>query len=118
MKKLLLLLAVCTACISGVWAQTQAISGKVVDASTGEPVIGASVVVEGTSTGSITDIDGEFTVECAPGAKLMVSFIGMKTVEVEAKNGVVVELAEATSELDEVMVVAFAKTFKNANQAT
>ena len=86
MKKLLLLLAVCTACISGVWAQTQAISGKVVDASTGEPVIGASVVVEGTSTGSITDIDGEFTVECAPGAKLMVSFIGMKTIEVRCQR--------------------------------
>ena len=114
MKKLLLLLAVCTACISGVWAQTQAISGKVVDASTGEPVIGASVVVEGTSTGSITDIDGEFTVECAPGAKLMVSFIGMKTIEVEAKNGIVVELAEATSELDEVMVVAFGATTKKS----
>lgn len=114
MKRLLLLLAVCTACISGVWAQTQAISGKVVDASTGEPVIGASVVVEGTSTGSITDVDGEFTVECAPGAKLMVSFIGMKTVEVEAKNGIVVELAEATSELDEVMVVAFGTTTKKS----
>ena len=114
MKRLLLLLAVCTACISGVWAQAQTISGKVVDASTGEPIIGASVVVEGTSTGSITDVDGYFAVDCAPGAKLMVSFIGMKTIEVDAKDGIVVELTEATSELDEVMVVAFGTTTKKS----
>ena len=114
MKRLLLLLAVCTACISGVWAQTQTVSGKVVDGATGEPVIGASIVVEGTSTGSITDIDGFFTVECAPGAKLMVSFIGMKTIEVDAKDGMVIELTEATSELDEVMVVAFGTTTKKS----
>ena len=114
MKRLLLLLAVCTACISGVWAQTQTISGKVVDVATGEPIIGASVVVEGTTTGSITDIDGEFTLECAPGAKLMVSFIGMTTIEVDAKDNLVVELKEAASELDEVMVVAFGTTTKKS----
>ena len=110
MKRLLLLLAVCTACISGVWAQTQTISGKVVDVATGEPIIGASVVVEGTTTGSITDIDGEFTLECALGAKLMVSFIGMTTIEVDAKDNLVVELKEAASVLDEVMVVAYGTT--------
>ena len=114
MKRLLLLLAVCTACISGAWAQAQAISGKVLDASTGEPIVGASVVVQGTSTGSITSVDGEFTVECAPGAKLMVSFIGMATVEAEAKDGMVVELSENTSQLDEVMVVAFGTTTKKS----
>ena len=114
MKRLLLLLAVCTACISGVWAQTQTIMGKVVDAATGEPIIGASVVVEGTSTGSITDVDGDFAVNCTPGAKLMVSFIGMKTIEVDAKDGMVVELQENTSELDEVMVVAFGTTTKKS----
>ncbi len=110
MKRLLLLLAVCTACISGVWAQTQTVNGKVVDASTGEPIIGASVVVQGTSTGSITSVDGDFTVECAPGAKLMVSFIGMTTVIADAKDGMLVELSENTSQLDEVMVVAYGTT--------
>ena len=105
MKRLLLLLAVCTACISGVWAQVQTVNGKVVDASTGDPVIGASVVVQGTSTGSITSVDGDFAVDCAPGAKLIISFIGMQTVVVDAKDGMVVELAEDASELDEVMVV-------------
>ena len=114
MKRLLLLLAVCTACISGVWAQAQTVTGKVVDASTGEPIVGASVVVQGTSTGSITSLDGDFTVECAQGAKLVISFIGLETKVVDAKDGVVVELAENTSALDEVMVVAFGTTTKKS----
>ena len=114
MKRLLLLLAVCTACISGVWAQAQTVTGKVVDASTGEPIVGASVVVQGTSTGSITSLDGDFTVECAQGAKLVISFIGLETKVVDAKDGIVVELAENTSALDEVMVVAFGTTTKKS----
>ena len=114
MKRLLLLLAVCTACISGVWAQVQTVTGKVVDASTGEPIVGASVVVQGTSTGSITSLDGDFTVDCAKGAKLVISFIGLETQVVDAKDGMVVELAENTSELDEVMVVAFGTTTKKS----
>ena len=114
MKRLLLLLAVCTACISGVWAQAQTVTGKVVDASTGEPIVGASVVVQGTSTGSITSLDGDFTVECAQGATLVSSFIGLETKVVDAKDGVVVELAENTSALDEVMVVAFGTTTKKS----
>ena len=114
MKRLLLLLAVCTACISGVWAQAQTVTGKVVDASTGDPIVGASVVVQGTSTGSITSLDGDFTVECAQGAKLVISFIGLETKVVDAKDGVVVELAENTSALDEVMVVAFGTTTKKS----
>ena len=114
MKRLLLLLAVCTACISGVWAQAQTVTGKVVDASTGEPIVGASVVVQGTSTGSITSLDGDFTVNCAPGAKLVISFIGLETKVVDAKDGVVVELAENTSALEEVMVVAFGTTTKKS----
>ena len=114
MKRLLLLLAVCTACISGVWAQAQTVTGKVVDASTGEPIVGASVVVQGTSTGSITSLDGDFTVECAQGAKLVISFIGLETQVVDAKDGMVVELAENASALEEVMVVAFGTTTKKS----
>lgn len=110
MKRLLLLLAVCTACISGVWAQAQTISGKVVDASTGEPIIGASVVVQGTSTGSITSLDGDFTLSCAEGAKLVISYIGFETQVVDAKDEVVISLSESTSHLDEVMIVAYGTT--------
>ena len=110
MKRLLLLLAVCTACISGVWAQTQTVYGKVVEASTGEPIVGASVVVQGTSTGSITSVDGDFTLDCAEGAKLEISFIGMESQVVAAKDGMLVKLSESTSHLDEVMVVAYGTT--------
>lgn len=114
MKRLLLLLAVCLSGISMVCAQSQTITGTVVSASDGEPVIGASVVVQGTSQGSITSIDGEFSLNVAQGAKLVISFIGMKSQVVEAKNGIVVQLEEDASELDEVMVVAFGTSTKKS----
>ena len=72
---LLLLLAVCS---TYGWAQGT-VSGKVVDA-TGEPVIGASVMVKGTSTGAVTDIDGNFSIPNAPkNGNLEISYIGFKT---------------------------------------
>lgn len=55
--------------------QQSTIKGTVVD-SQGEPIIGASVLAEGTSNGTITDIDGVFRINVRPGAKLKVSFIG------------------------------------------
>lgn len=56
-------------------AQTKTITGVVVDA-TGEPVIGASVLEVGTTNGTITDVDGNFTIQVPVGAKLDVSYIG------------------------------------------
>ena len=85
MKRLLLLLIVCLSGINLVLGQTQTITGTVVDASNEEPVIGASIVVQGTSQGSITSVDGSFSLQVAPGAKLVISFIGMKSQVVEAK---------------------------------
>ena len=58
-------------------AQTKTITGVVVDA-TGEPVIGASVLEVGTTNGTITDVDGNFTIQVPVGAKLDVSYIGYK----------------------------------------
>ena len=97
-----------------VWSQSQTYSGKVIDAATEEPIVGASIVLSGTSQGTITDVDGEFSLSAAPGSKIMVSFIGMHTVEVELTNGVVVSLKEDASELDEVMVVAFGTATKKS----
>lgn len=112
MKRLLLLLIVCLIGINLVLGQTQTITGTVVNASDGEPVIGASIVVQGTSQGSITSVDGSFTLQVAQGAKLVISFIGMKSQVVEAKNGMTVQLEEESSQLDEVMVVAFGTSTK------
>ena len=67
--------------------QTKKVTGKVTTA-TGEPVIGAAVVVKGTATGAVTDLDGNFTVQAAVGNVLEVSYIGYETflVKVGAAN--------------------------------
>lgn len=62
-------------------AQTKAVTGVVVDA-TGEPIIGASVLEIGTTNGTITDVDGNFTIQVPVGAKLEVSYIGYKTQQI------------------------------------
>ncbi len=86
--------------------QQGTITGTVID-DQGEPVIGASVVVEGTATGSITDLDGNFTLKVAPGTKLKVSFIGFTDQVVAARNGMVVTLREDATALQEVEVIAY-----------
>ena len=87
-------------------AQTTTISGRVID-TTGESIIGAAVMVKGTSTGSVTDIDGNYTVTAKPGDILQISFIGYKDVEVAAKEGLVTTLEEDSETLDEVVVVGY-----------
>lgn len=90
------------------WAQRVAVSGVVKDA-TGEPVIGASVVVTGTSTGTVTDLDGKFRMEVPSGARTLdISYVGMKkqTVQItSAPLSVVLEM-ESTG-LDELIVVGY-----------
>ena len=65
-------------------AQKQNFSGTVVDA-TGEPVIGASVVQKGTSNGTITDMDGRYTISADAGSRLVISFVGYNSQEVRAE---------------------------------
>ena len=88
--------------------QQNAVSGTVKDA-TGEPVIGANVVIKGTTKGTITDLDGNFTLEVAPGAVLQISYMGYKSQEVEAVPGkrLTIMLSEDSELLDEVVVVGF-----------
>ena len=88
------------------WAQVR-ITGTVED-SNGEPMIGASVLVKGTKTGGITDVDGCFSVDVPDGnAILIISYIGCKTVEVRANNGMKVILEEDSDVLDEVVVIGY-----------
>lgn len=82
------------------------VKGTVVDEN-GEPIIGASVQVVGTIQGAATDIDGKFSVKAAGNAKLKVSFIGYKTVTVNASNAGKVVLAEDKAQLDELVVVGY-----------
>lgn len=86
--------------------QKGVIKGTVVDAQ-GEPVIGANVVAQGTSVGTITDIDGVFRLNVNPGTKLKISFIGYSDQTVTAKNDMRVILAEDATALQEVEIVAY-----------
>lgn len=93
--------------------QTQIVNGLVVDVN-GEPVIGASVVEEGTTNGGITDINGKFTLNVKPGSTLQISFVGYQTQEVKATKTVKVVLKEDSELLSEVVVVGYG-TQKKAN---
>lgn len=84
------------------------ISGKVTD-NNGDPVIGATVMEKGTTNGTITDFNGNFTINVADGAQLEVSYVGFKTQELKAVYGsnMAVTLKEDTEILDEVVVVGY-----------
>ena len=86
--------------------QQSTIKGTVIDAK-GEPIIGANVVAEGTTTGTITDIDGVFRLNVPAGTKLKISFIGFETKTVASKNDMRVILVEDATSLQEVEVVAY-----------
>ena len=89
-------------------AQNQTISGIVLDVAN-EPIIGASVLIKGTTNGSLTDLDGNFKLATSTDATLEISYIGYQSVEVKAIAGekLTVILQENTALLDEVVVVGF-----------
>ena len=98
-----LLTFVCTAMVQ---AQVTA-SGTVTEASNGEPIIGASVLEEGTTNGTITDFDGNFTLAVSDGAKLTISYVGFKPQTLPAAAGMQVALSEDSELLEEVVVTGY-----------
>mgnify|MGYP002150303606 CR=1 FL=1 len=89
--------------------QTSVVKGRILD-STGEPIIGASVLVMGTTNGSITNFDGIFTLNnVASNAQITISYIGMKsqTLSVNGKTSFKIVLKEDSEVLDEVVVVGY-----------
>ena len=108
-KKLLLSLALCLGTASLSWAQTT-VKGIVTD-ETGEPLIGAGVLVEGTTIGTITGIDGDYVLSVPEGAvNLVFSFIGLadQTVAIAGQTEINVVLKADQTFLDEVVVVGYA----------
>lgn len=97
-------------------AQVSKVTGTVTSHEDGLPVVGASVLVKGTTVGTVTDIDGNFTITNVPSSAgtLVVSFIGMKTQEVAVKPVVNVVLHSDAEVLDEVMVVAYGTAKKSS----
>lgn len=84
------------------------VTGTIVDATTGETVIGANVIEKGTLNGTSTDFDGNFTLEVPPGAILAISYIGYLNLEVKASaEPMTIRLKEDAQTLDEVVVVGY-----------
>ena len=107
-RKLMLLLACLFVGIGLVTAQTQKITGVVISEEDGQPVVGASVLVKGTTQGTITDVDGNFNLSNVPSSAktLQISYIGMQTQEVVIKPNLKVVLKADAQKLDEVVVTA------------
>ena len=82
-------------------------SGTIVEAATDEPIIGASVLEEGTSNGTITDFDGNFELTVQAGAQITVSYVGFKPQTLSAAAGMQIRLAEDSEVLEEVVVTGY-----------
>ena len=115
-RKLMLLLACLLASIGLVIAQTpKKVTGVVISEEDDQPVVGASVLVKGTTMGTVTDIDGKFTIDKVPSSSrtLKISFIGMQTQEVAIKPDLMKIVMKADSEvLEEVVVTGMTKVDK------
>ena len=88
------------------YAQTR-ISGVVTDATNGEPIMGAAVIVQGTTTGTSTDLDGKFEFNGPADAMLEFSCIGYTTVLVKASANMTVQMAVDAEFLDDVVVTGY-----------
>lgn len=95
-----------------VFAQDKLIHGVVVD-DKHEPLIGASVVVKGTTVGASTDLDGNFTISASEGAILTVSYVGYIPLEVQAADGMRIVLKENVELLEEVVVIGYGTVKKS-----
>lgn len=116
-RKLQVLFAFLCLCIGMVTAQISKVTGKVISEDDNEPVIGASVLVKGTTIGTITDVEGRYTISNLPaGAKtLVISYVGMQSQEVAIKSGQQTIVLKSDSELiDEVVVVAYGTQKKSS----
>ncbi|MDD2286961.1 MAG: carboxypeptidase-like regulatory domain-containing protein, partial [Paludibacter sp.] len=111
MKKAFYILISLLVCALTVHAQGIKVTGKVIDNTTNEAIIGGSVLVRGTNTGTITDLDGNFSITVSsPNAVLVFSYVGMQTKEItvgEKVSGLTITLSPETKLLEEVVVVGF-----------
>ena len=99
----------------GIQQNKREVKGTVIDLK-GDPLPGTTIIIQGATTGVITDGDGAFKIEVTDNDVLVVSFIGMESqyIPVSGKTSITIVLQEATSELDEVTVVAFATQKKES----
>jgi iron complex outermembrane receptor protein len=113
LKVFLFLVALLTYSIS--YAQQKTITGKVTDAANGEPLPGVTIVVKGTIDGTISNFDGDFSVDAEEGQNLVFSFIGYTTKEVLVGTSDVLnlQLAQSIENIDEVVVIGYGTVKKD-----
>lgn len=110
-KRLTMILACLFLSIGMAFAQTK-VTGTVLSQDDGQPVIGASVIVQGTKTGTTTNIDGQFTLNVPKGKKIQVSYIGMVTQTVTPKPNMKITLQNDANTLQDVVVTGMQKMDK------
>ena len=114
MKKLLSTIVCLVLGVTMMMAQTRTITGTVTSAEDGEPIIGASVIIPGTQTGTVTDLDGNFSLKVPEGTKVLrFSYVGMQSQDVSVKNKMTVSLSSDNQVLDDVVVTAQGLTRKD-----
>ena len=96
----------------GAFAQQISIKGHVKDV-TGEPIIGANILVKGTSNGTITDFDGNFVLNAPQNSILVFSFVGYESAEIPAARNMVVTLQDDAVMLEEAVVIGYGTVKKN-----
>ena len=109
MKRILILMGILFFVNVSLFGQQIRVTGTITDASDGSTLPGVSVVVRGTTQGTVTDINGRYEISTAPDAILVFSFIGMTTQEVpvDGRNVINIALESETAILDEVVVIAY-----------
>ncbi len=113
MKAKLLLLVFSLLCIS-MAAQTMKVTGTVADEQ-GDPIIGVTVAIEGTSVGTITDMNGKYTIDVEKGKVLVFSYVGLKTKKVKVNKPIIdVVLEDDDARLEEVVVMGYGTQKKMA----
>ena len=116
MKKRIVLFMTCLFVMIGLATAQTRVQGTVTSAEDGEPIVGATVLVKGTTVGTVTDIDGKFVLTGIPSSArtLVISYVGMKTQEVAIRSNVRVTLSTDAEVLDDVIVVAYGTAKKSS----
>lgn len=114
MKRLTMLMTMLLLVVGAAFSQTK-VNGTVTSQEDGQPVVGATVLVVGTQTGTVTDADGKFSLTVPAGkSTLRITYVGMEPIEVSARQNMKIMLTSDSKALDEVIVVAFGTAKKSA----
>lgn len=117
MKNLIVTSVVAMVGSLGVFAENTSVKGLVKDSRTGEAIIGASVIQQGTNNGVITDINGEYIIDVPVDASLSVSYVGYITsvINVNGKNKIDIPMEENTINLKELVVIGYGQESRKSN---